>query len=238
MVYCCVTVATVTLTCLVARERARVDTAPFAASELVAAYSIDVVAHADFFWVFVTRAFYYMGISLQAFLLFMMRDVQQVEDPKQITSLLAMINQLSAALIAAPSGWLSDRYGRKPLVYASCVVMASVFVGFAFGPSIDVVVWLSVVYGLGNGMFLSVDYALACDTLPSADAAAQGLGVWGVSAFLGTTLGPLIAAPLLAYFGWTSSPDRYSALGYTAVNLAGAVYVCCSGLFLCCVRAR
>ena len=58
-----------------------------------------------------------------------------------------VLNQLSAALIAAPSGWLSDRYGRKPLVYASCVVMASVFVGFAFEPSIDVVTWLSVVYG-------------------------------------------------------------------------------------------
>lgn len=37
-----------------------------------------MVAHSDFFWVFVTRVFYYMGISLQAFLLFMMRDVQQV----------------------------------------------------------------------------------------------------------------------------------------------------------------
>ena len=62
--------------------------------------------------------------------------------------------------------------------------------------------------------------------------------MWGVSAFLGTTLGPLIAAPLLAYYGWTSSPDRYSRAGYAAVNLAGAVYVCFSGLFLCCVRAR
>ena len=102
----------------------------------------------------------------------------------------------------------------------------------------DVVFWLSVGYGLGNGMFLSVDYALACDTLPSADSAAQGLGVWGVSAFLGSTLGPLIAAPLLSYFGWTPSPVHYSAAGYTAINLAGAVYVCFSGLFLCCVRAR
>ena len=62
--------------------------------------------------------------------------------------------------------------------------------------------------------------------------------MWGVSAFLGTTVGPLIATPLLAYYGWTSSPDRYSTHGYTAVNLAGAVYVCLSGLFLCYVRAR
>ena len=77
-VYCAVIVVTVGLTCVVAKEKARDEAPPFSVSELVGSYSIDVVAHADFFWVFVTRAFYYMGISLQAFLLFMMRDVQQV----------------------------------------------------------------------------------------------------------------------------------------------------------------
>lgn len=79
-IYCGVIVLTVSLTCVVAKERARVEAPVFAISELVGAYSIDVVAHSDFFWVFVTRAFYYMGISLQAFLLFMLRDVQQVSD--------------------------------------------------------------------------------------------------------------------------------------------------------------
>ena len=102
----------------------------------------------------------------------------------------------------------------------------------AFAPSIGVVLLLGIGFGVGNGMFLSVDYALACDTLPSFDSAAQGLGVWGVSAFLGSTIGPLIAGPLLAYFGWTPSPERYSSQGYLAVNCAGAVYVCCAGLFL------
>ena len=79
-IYCGVIVLTVSLTCVVAKERARVEAPVFAISELVGAYSIDVVAHSDFFWVFVTRAFYYMSISLQAFLLFMLRDVQQVSD--------------------------------------------------------------------------------------------------------------------------------------------------------------
>ena len=80
--------------------------------------------HADFFWVFVTRTFYYMCISLQAFGLFMLRDVQRVDDPTYFTSLLAMTGQLSAAIVAVPAGRLSDRWGRKPLVYASCLMMA------------------------------------------------------------------------------------------------------------------
>ena len=56
---------TVSLTCVTAREKKRDESPAFSYSELVAAYSIDVVAHSDFFWVFVTRVFYYMGISLQ-----------------------------------------------------------------------------------------------------------------------------------------------------------------------------
>ena len=78
-IYCLVVLATVALTCMVADETPRDEAPPFRLSELVAAYSIDVVANSDFFWVFVTRVFYYMGISLQAFVLFMMRDVQQVK---------------------------------------------------------------------------------------------------------------------------------------------------------------
>ena len=52
----------------------------------------------------------------------------------------------------------------------------------------------------GDGITLSPVQVERANAL----SAAQGLGVWGVSAFLGTTAGPLIAAPLLAYFGWTS----------------------------------
>ena len=148
------------------------------------------------------------------------------------------MGQLAALLVAVPSGRLSDQLGRKPLVYASCLVMAVVYIGFALAPSMLMVLVLTVGWGMGNGMFLSVDYALACDTLPSNESAAQSLGVWGVSAFLGSTLGPLIAAPLLAYFGWTASPDHYSSTGYMALNIAGAIYVCLAALFLAFVRAR
>lgn len=43
--------------------------------------------------------------------------------------------------------------------------------------------------GVGNGAYLSVDYALACDTLPSKEHAAKFLGIWGVAAFIGTMMG-------------------------------------------------
>lgn len=237
-VYCIALLLTVSVTCWAAREKACKETQPFSLSELIHAYSIDVVEHADFFWVFVTRTFYYMCISLQAFGLFMLRDVQNVDDPTYFTSVLAMTGQLCAAVVAVPSGRLSDRFGRKPLVYAACFMMALVYVGFALSPSVDMVLILGVGFGIGNGMFLSVDYALACDVLPSFESAAQGLGLWGVSAFLGSTIGPLIAGPLLAYFGSTPSVERYSPQGYVALNVTGAIYVAFAAIFLRYVNAR
>ena len=304
-IYCVAVVLTIGLTCLVAREKPHREASVWSWSELFASYSLDLVAHPDFFWVFVTRTFYYMGVSLQAFVLFMLRDVQRVDDPTYCTSLLAMIGQLAAAVVAIPSGHLSDKYGRKPLVWTACGFMAITYLGYATSPSLRNVNLLGVAYGIGNGVFLSVDYALACDTLPvrppllsssrppssraharagddhlvfvchgpphgppapmlappcsrrhapcsadlcsasgsrlaaqSFESAAQGLGVWGVSAFLGSTSGPLIAAPLLAYFGWTTSPDHYSSSGYVAVNIAGALYVMCAAFFLRYVKAR
>jgi len=142
------------------------------------------------------------------------------------------------SLRMCPCRRLSDVYGRKPLVYAACAIMAIVYCGFAMSPSIEYVLLLGVGFGFGNGMFLSVDYALACDVLPSFETAAQGLGVWGVSAFLGSTIGPLIAGPLLAYFGWTPNPERYASAGYLAVNAVGAMYVSMAAFFLRNVSAR
>mmetsp|Transcript_9241 Transcript_9241/g.29736 ORF Transcript_9241/g.29736 Transcript_9241/m.29736 type:complete len:196 (-) Transcript_9241:247-834(-) len=168
----------------------------------------------------------------------MLRDVQRVADPKFYTSLLAMVGQLSAAAVALPAGRLSDQLGRKPLVYASCALMGAVYVGFTLQPPVEVLLVLGVAYGCGNGVFLSVDYALACDVLPSSESSAQSLGVWGVSAFLGSTLGPLAAGPLLTYFGRTATADRFSPRGYVVVMLSGAVYVAFAALLLRNVREK
>mmetsp|Transcript_21325 Transcript_21325/g.47920 ORF Transcript_21325/g.47920 Transcript_21325/m.47920 type:complete len:295 (-) Transcript_21325:484-1368(-) len=64
--YCAALFVTVTVTCAAAPEKVRTSAPPLRCSEVLQAYSIDTVAHPDFFWVFVTRTFYYMCISLQA----------------------------------------------------------------------------------------------------------------------------------------------------------------------------
>ena len=48
--------------------------------------------------------------------------------------------------------------------------------------------FFAVVYGVGNGCYLSVDYALALDCLPNAETVGQDLGIWGIAAFVGTAV--------------------------------------------------
>mgnify|MGYP004087925637 CR=1 FL=1 len=66
VLYCAAVLTTVLITCCAAREKVIKSAPPILCSELVAAYSIDAAAYPDFFWVFVTRTFYYMGLSIQA----------------------------------------------------------------------------------------------------------------------------------------------------------------------------
>ena len=58
-------------------------------------------------------------------------------------------------------------------------------------------------YGFFNGAFLSVDFALALEAMPDQNDAARWMAVWGVAGFIGTTVGPVVSAPLL--FLWPGS---------------------------------
>ena len=95
---------------------------------------------------------------------------------------------------------VSDRVGRKPLIYMSCTVMGSMYIGYIFAQSFTAVLLLGVVYvsalvlhllaaldispaltslrraqGASNGVYLAVDYALAVECLPNPDDKAKDL---------------------------------------------------------------
>lgn len=90
-------------------------------------------------------------------------------------------------------------------------------------------VWFAnALYGVGNGVYLAVDLALAIDCLPNKEKAAQSLGIWGVSAFIGLSIGPMLWGSLLEY----SKPEG-SAMNYPYLGYAWLLY----GGMLCCLAA-
>jgi MFS family permease len=179
---------------------------PWALSDLRSSYWISPSTHGDFFWVFVSRTFYYMAVSVQIYILYYLRDmlVEEwvAENSVMYTTVLCVVAQGSAALVATKAGGLSDQVGRKPLIYLACTVMAGVYVGYTFVTSYYSVLVLGLIYGASNGVYLAVDYALAVECLPdSGKDSAKDLALWGIAAFLGACFGPAITGPLLMAVG-------------------------------------
>ena len=90
-------------------------------------------------------------------------------------------------------------------------------------------------YGVGNGAFYAVDLALALDCLPDPDNSAADLGIWGVSAFLGLAIGPMLWGSALEVAGGTVITHNvkvYPYTGYVLMLVGGCFFCAMAGLFV------
>ena len=85
-----------------------------------------------------------------------------------------------------------------------------------------------------------METSLAVDTLPEnyddgpSGGHAQLLGIWGVAAFLGSAIGPMIGGPLLYFVGSPRAKDGkdYSIHGYAVVLGLSTLYFLFSAISL------
>jgi MFS family permease len=165
----------------------------------------------DFAWVLVTRFLMMMGIyTIQAFLQYYMRDVVGVPDPEQETTKFVIIAALTSLVSAIFAGWLSDRFGRKRIIYISGGMMALVglivIVAQLFTRSLPLIFVAGAIFGIGAGAYQSVDWALVADVLPSHRSYAKDMGVWNISLSLPQVIAPVIGGPLIDAFTQRGAP--------------------------------
>jgi len=188
----------------------------------------------DFRWVFLTRFLMVMGTyTVQEFLQYFMRDV--VKDFSIFGHVLAtnaesavsffIIGLLLGAIISSlVAGILSDRFGRKFMVYVSSALQAIVPIVFIFFSPFGLVVGLGLVFGLGYGAYQAVDWALASDVLPSQDDYAKDMGVWHVALTLPQVIATPIAGFMLDRFQIIGAGINVPHLGYSVIFLLATLY--------------
>jgi MFS family permease len=71
-----------------------------------------------------------------------------------------------SGLASLPAARLSDRFGRKPVIYGGMVLTGIGLLGMALAPTPELAIALFVPAGIGIGAFLSVDWALMTDVIP------------------------------------------------------------------------
>jgi len=97
----------------------------------------------------------------------------------------------ATGLAVVPSGLISDRIGRKRVIYLACL-LGSVGMGIAaIAPNIVVALGGALFLGLGAGTFLAVDWALMTDIIPKASSG-RYMGISNVATGLGTGILPIL----------------------------------------------
>ena len=196
----------------------------------------DPFKHSDFTWVFLTRLLVTMGIfTVQEFIQYYLGDVigapfvlagfgKVADTAESAVSFFLPMLLLGAIITTLIAGVLSDKYGRKLMVYLSGALMGVVCLVFVLFHNFTLVVLMGIVFGLGYGAYASVDWALASDVLPSMDDYAKDMGVWHVALVLPQVIATPIAGYLLDNFQRVGKVQNVPNLGYTVIFMVAVVY--------------
>jgi MFS family permease len=166
---------------------------------LRATFSVDFRAHPAFGWWFANRTLFWAGfLALNTFLLFYLIDVVGMSEggAQKFIGTLSTILGGALVLVSIPSGWLSDRIGRKPLVVLAGILAA---IGTAVLLAVRSEALLTVaglIIGASVGTFLAANWALVTDIVPKQEAA-RYLGVANIATAGGSAIARFLGGALI-----------------------------------------
>ena len=108
---------------------------------------------------------------------------------------------LGYSLMQLPGGWLSDRFGSKPVIVIS-ILLWSVFTGVTgMAWSLTSMVLIRFVFGLGEGAYPAASIKGVAEVFSKEQRPKMASALLS-SNYIGSMLAPLIIAPLIIHFGW------------------------------------
>jgi MFS family permease len=163
-------------------------------------WGTDILRERSYVWLLISRLFILMGGA--ALLNFMLSNY--LPDSHHLTQEetgLAFIPMLGLAtlfslLAIVPASRLSDRIGRKPVIYGCSAIGALGLAMIAFAPNIPIATIGAGLFGASQGTFLSVDWALMTDIIPKASSG-RYMGLSNVVTASATTIAVVIGGPVI-----------------------------------------
>ena len=208
------------------RRLATADRPAWSVREVADTFYVDPRRAPDFAWAFLSRFLFVLAyaflVTYQTYYLLEKLGSAEGDVPGQVFlgTLVQSTVVVAASLIG---GRLSDLTGRRKafVLTASTVYGVAMFVialavdlnGFLVGMALG---------GLGFGVYVAVDLALAADVLPDPATAAKDLGVFNIAGALPFSLAPAIAPAVLAVAGGDYGV-LYAVAGVSAILGAAAV---------------
>lgn len=175
---------------------------PLRFSNLLAELWVNPLEYPDFGFVWLSRCFAFFGYQvLVTYLLYYLQDVLHLQRADQGVATFQISSTSVLLLAAIGSGLLAGRLRRlKAFVICGALVMSAALFCIAFIASWIAFLLAGVFLGLGFGIYLAVDQAIAVRVLPRVEARGKDLGLMNTALFLPLIVGPVLGGIVLHTF--------------------------------------
>jgi MFS family permease len=102
---------------------------------------------------------------------------------------------IAILLISLPGGWLTDKFGKKPLIFFSGILAFLGTLIVIIATTMPVIYVGGVLIGLATGIFFSANWALGTDLVP-ADQSGKWLGISNLAGAGAGAVGAYIGGPI------------------------------------------
>jgi len=132
--------------------------------------------------------------------------------------LLMSIFFVVSCVVQALSGFVVDRFGPRPVLFAGLALLGGAAFGLANSQTYVMLAAFSVLAGAGNGVFHPVDYTLLNRKVhPSR--LGHAFSVHGITGSLGWALAPAMLVPLALAYGWRVALMCAGALAFAVLAI-------------------
>ena len=169
------------------------------------AWATDILRERSFLWLVASRLVILMGgaelVQLATFYLSRSMGLNQTDTGLVLIPLTGLV-ALGTVISVVPAARISDRVGRKLVIWTSCGVGGIGLMVVAVAPILPIAFLGALLYGISAGIFLAVDWALMTDIIPKASSgrymglsnvATASSGVLAIA--IGGTLMDLVGGP-------------------------------------------
>ena len=167
-------------------------------------WGTDILRERSYVWLLASRLLILMGgASLLNFILVSYLPdglgLSRAETSGVFILMLAIASVVSLVAIV-PASRISDRIGRKPVIYACTAIGALGLFLIAIAPGVPLAIVGAALFGASQGTFLAVDWALMTDIIPRASSG-RYMGLSNVVTASSTTIAVIIGGFVLDLVG-------------------------------------
>ena len=191
----------------------------------LSAWGRDVFAERNVLWLLVVRLLFLGAYNATVVAVPYFERVHGLADraANETVFLGTVIVGISTGLAAVPGGRLSDRFGRRPVIWAAGLVAALGLIGVSVAPTPALAIAAFVPFGIGMGVFLSADWALMADVIPK-HTSGRYMGILNAGTAMAGPVFLLVAGPAQGLAGALLGREvgPRIAMGIAALFILGA----------------